>query len=93
MGMREEGQKMVEILVDGKLVEVPVGCSVAYALLHCGISNSRLGRDQIIDSGVFCGMGSCFECSLSIDGVPAQRSCIISVRDGMRIDTRKGESL
>ncbi len=37
--------------------------------------------------GLWCGMGSCFECVVQIEGQGTQRSCMTKVRDGMRIST------
>jgi len=37
--------------------------------------------------GPLCGMGICFECRLTIDGVPHARSCQIVCRDGMVVTT------
>jgi len=34
-----------------------------------------------------CGMGVCYECRVTIDGVAHQRACLRVVADGMRIDT------
>ena len=34
-----------------------------------------------------CGMGTCFEWRVTIDGVPHQRSCLVPVRDGMTVVT------
>ncbi|HZD57420.1 MAG TPA: (2Fe-2S)-binding protein, partial [Anaerolineales bacterium] len=35
--------------------------------------------------GLFCGMGVCFECLVTIDDLPGQRACLTTVRPGMRI--------
>jgi sarcosine oxidase subunit alpha len=34
-----------------------------------------------------CNMGTCFECGVTVDGVPLTRSCLTTVRDGMRVET------
>ncbi len=34
-----------------------------------------------------CGMGVCFECRVTIDGVGLQRSCTTPAREGMEIVT------
>lgn len=36
--------------------------------------------------GMFCGIGVCFDCIVTIDGVTNQRACITQLRDGMRIE-------
>ena len=35
--------------------------------------------------GIFCGMGVCYDCLVTIDGVPNQRACMTQVKDGMEI--------
>ncbi len=37
--------------------------------------------------GVLCAMGICFECRVTIDGVPHRRACMELVREGMRVET------
>jgi sarcosine oxidase subunit alpha len=34
-----------------------------------------------------CGMGICFECRATVDGVPHQRTCLLMCREGMEILT------
>ena len=35
----------------------------------------------------YCNMGVCFECVVTVDDVPYQRSCLVRVRAGMRVGT------
>lgn len=74
----------VTIEVDGRRVQAREGDTVAMALLRAGVSRGgeRSGR------GLFCGMGSCFECHAEVDGEPFVRTCLLGVRAGMRIRTR-----
>jgi D-hydroxyproline dehydrogenase subunit gamma len=76
----------VRLSVDGNEVRVPVGTSVAAAVVLGGapkFCTSVSGEPR----AAVCGMGICFECRLTIDGRPGVRSCQIAVRDGMRIQT------
>jgi sarcosine oxidase subunit alpha len=60
--------------------------TVAVALLelrHWRFRRSVSGEAR----GPICGMGICFECRVTIDGQPQQRSCQIDCREGMRIET------
>jgi len=77
----------VSILVDGRLLEVPEGVTVAAALLNAG---EDAFRDSVTGTprGPLCGMGICFECRVTIDGVTAQRACLERVAPGMRVTTR-----
>src|SRR4051812_13920249 len=57
--------------------------TVAAALIDAGIRVCRItGSGE--GRGVFCGMGICQECVMTVDGVRA-RACMTFVRDGMTV--------
>jgi predicted molibdopterin-dependent oxidoreductase YjgC len=35
-------------------------------------------------------MGVCFDCLVVIDGRPNQQACMVTVRDGMRVERQQG---
>jgi sarcosine oxidase subunit alpha len=76
----------VTIVVDGAPSDVPAGCTVAAALMSAGITAFRRSVSGTARAAV-CGMGVCFECRVTIDGAAQQRSCLVTVRDGMLITT------
>jgi predicted molibdopterin-dependent oxidoreductase YjgC len=80
-------QPLVEIRVDGRTVRAMDGQSVAGALHQAGIDVLRRNPVTGEPRGAFCGMGVCFDCELTIDGVGGQRACLAHVRAGMRIET------
>ncbi len=72
----------VEILANGHRARVPAGITVAAALLDLGVTAFRrsvTGEPR----GPVCGMGVCYECRVTIDGVPNRRACIVPVANGM----------
>lgn len=69
---------------DDQALSAQPGQSVAAALMAAGIWSLRQASDGT-PRGVFCGMGTCFECAMTIDGTPEQRACITLVRPGMRV--------
>lgn len=76
----------VTILVNGVPRRVNASATVAAALLGLGITAFR--RDQHgAPRAPICGMGSCHECRVTIDGTAEVRSCLVGVRDGMRVET------
>lgn len=83
---------MIEISIDGERFECPPGTTVAAAILNAGIEGFRT---SITDSarGPLCGMGVCFECRVTINGMPHQRSCTALVERGMEIKTGAEEKL
>ncbi len=76
-------QAVVRITVDGAVLDVAVGVSVAAALMNASlpIRVSVSGEPR----AALCGMGVCQECRVTIDGRSFQRSCLVAVRDGMVI--------
>lgn len=75
---------IVRISVDGKDHRAPEGISLAAALLNSGYPAFRTSVGGEL-RGPVCGMGTCFECRVTIDGVPGRRSCLVTVRDGMTV--------
>ncbi|MDT0531643.1 (2Fe-2S)-binding protein [Micromonospora sp. DSM 115977] len=76
----------VTIEVDGRPVPAHPGESLATALLAAGeraVGATRGGARR----GPYCNMGICFECVVTVDDVPCQRSCLVRVRAGMRVRT------
>jgi sarcosine oxidase subunit alpha len=76
----------VRIAVDGRELRAQAGISVAAALLNGGVSSFRHSVDGA-DRGPLCGMGICYECRVTIDGVPHRRACLVAVADGLRVVT------
>jgi hypothetical protein len=76
----------------GATVAAQPGQSVAAALLAAGITDWRTTRTGGRPRGLFCGIGVCFDCLITVDGVPDQRACLVTAADGMRLgdDGRTG---
>jgi D-hydroxyproline dehydrogenase subunit alpha len=60
------------------------GQSLAAALTVAGERGLRESADGS-SRGVFCGMGVCQECLVTIDGVPGHRACMTSAKAGMLV--------
>ena len=73
----------VTITFAGRTLQARDGQSVAAALTAAGVRAWRTTRRGARPRGLFCGIGVCFDCRLTIDGRPAQRACRVPVRDGM----------
>ena len=72
------------IEIDGRRIAVAPGISLAAALVNAGIWGFRSSvRGE--PRGPLCGMGSCHECRVTIDGAPQQRACLREVEEGMRV--------
>ena len=80
----------VTIEVDGCPVSAYEGEPIAAALMASGIRALRITRKRGQPRGVFCGIGQCTDCVMTVDGVPNVRTCITPVRAGMTISTQRG---
>jgi predicted molibdopterin-dependent oxidoreductase YjgC len=77
----------VNFTFDGAPLTAAPGDSVGAALTDAGISAWRTTRRGGRPRGLFCGIGICFDCLLTIDGRPNQRACLVPVRDGMALES------
>ncbi len=76
----------IRIWLNGVSIEVPKGAMASAAFLAaevaCRISVTGESRTAL------CGMGICFECRATVDGVPLRRTCQLPCREGMRLETQ-----
>ncbi|MGW4102352.1 (2Fe-2S)-binding protein [Streptomyces sp. NPDC004976] len=82
---------MSEIVVDGKSLPFVEGQTVAAALVAAGRVVWRTTRLGYRPRGVFCGIGVCFDCLVTIDGVGGQRACLVPARPGMTVTTEEDD--
>jgi hypothetical protein len=73
------------ITVNGRDIEVKPGTVIGAALLAAGIPcrTSVSGQPRT----ALCGMGICFECRATIDGITQRRTCQQLCHPGMVIET------
>jgi len=78
------GPTSTTIFFQGEQVPARPGESVAAALVgsgHYACRETHGGTKR----GLFCGMGLCNECALTIDGVPGRLACMEKVLPGMAV--------
>ncbi|MCH6468869.1 (2Fe-2S)-binding protein [Sinomonas terrae] len=76
----------ISFTFNGRPVEASPGQTVGAALTANGITAWRTTRKGARPRGLFCGIGVCFDCLVTVDGAPNQRACLAEVRDGMAIE-------
>jgi predicted molibdopterin-dependent oxidoreductase YjgC len=81
-----EARQPVTIQVDGEAVQAYAGETVATALLALGLHTFR-HTDGGEPRSLFCGMGICFDCLVTVDGVENVRACMTPVAEGMVVAT------
>lgn len=80
----------VTVTIEGQSVRVPVGESVAAAVLVHALDHTRITPISGAPRAPFCMMGVCFECLMEIDGVANRQACLVPVAEGMRIRRQHG---
>nr|WP_203644908.1 (2Fe-2S)-binding protein [Streptomyces sp. SID14478] len=78
------------VTFDGRAIPALPGQTVAAALWSAGVLSWRTTRVGGEPRGVFCGIGVCFDCLVSVNGRPNQRACLLPVEPGDAIRTQEG---
>ncbi len=81
-----ERGRAVRLMVDGQALPAYEGETIAAALLAAGRRAFRHTVPGGHPRGVFCGIGVCFDCLVTVDGSQI-RACVTPVRDGMQVST------
>ncbi len=71
---------------DEKVSAVP-GQTIAAALFSANqkvLRKTRMGGE---DRSIFCGIGICWDCVVTVNGISNQRACIIEVVDSMVVQS------
>lgn len=76
----------VTLQVNGAPVNMPAGSMVAAAVLQAGVTSFRRSATGEL-RGPLCGMGICFECRVTVNGVAHVRSCQTLCENGMDVRT------
>ena len=88
--LREVSVPTLTIYIDGEPVEAQVGETVAGVLLRQRALASRTTPVHESPRAPFCMMGVCFDCLAVVDGVASTQSCLVTVREGMRVERQYG---
>lgn len=76
---------MITLRINNREISVAEGSTVATAIFA---SKAKSFRRSVSGESRFplCGMGICFECRVSINGVANQRSCQTLAENGMEVE-------
>lgn len=73
------------IKVNGEPVPAFQGETVLSALIAAGYKTLRKSPEAGEPRGALCGMGICYECLVTVNGIPNVRACMEEVKDNMEI--------
>jgi predicted molibdopterin-dependent oxidoreductase YjgC len=88
--MRRSENVVGRIVVDGREVVVLEGDTLGACLMRAGVlihRRSRSGEPR----GLYCAIGVCNDCLVSVDGTPNVRACVTKARPGARVQTRSDQ--
>lgn len=72
---------------DGQPVATRPGHSIAAALTEAGHRAFR-ATAKGAQRGIFCGMGVCQDCLVTVDGTPNKRACMTKAAPGLTVETQ-----
>jgi D-hydroxyproline dehydrogenase subunit gamma len=85
-----EPAQALTIHIDGVPVAAEAGETVAAVLLRQAEPWSRTTPVSGARRAPYCLMGVCFDCLAEVDGVASVQTCLVPVRDGMRVNRQLG---
>jgi D-hydroxyproline dehydrogenase subunit gamma len=77
----------VTLHINGTPVQMPTGSVISAALLKAAVPSRRSVSGE--PRSALCGMGICFECCATINGIPHRRTCQLICSDGMVVETER----
>ncbi|MCK4392952.1 (2Fe-2S)-binding protein [Candidatus Bipolaricaulota bacterium] len=80
----------VIITVNSKKIIGRRGEPILAALIASGFDSTRTTEKLTAPRGLFCGIGVCTDCLVTVDGMPNVRSCVTPVEEGLVIQTQSG---
>ncbi|NUR30933.1 MAG: (2Fe-2S)-binding protein [Catenulispora sp.] len=81
----------VDFTFDGRPMTARPGQTVGGALLASGVRSWRTTRFGGRPRGLFCGIGVCFDCLVTVNGEPNVRACVAPVAEGDVVVTQAGD--
>ena len=84
-GLSGHQRRVIKILVNNQTLEVLEGETLAAALWANKLIALGHNHEAEVPRGMYCGIGHCYECRVTVDGIEDVRSCLISVREGMQV--------
>jgi sarcosine oxidase subunit alpha len=82
--------KQIEIAVNGKPLRAFEGETIGAALAAAGMRKLRHAPQHKDPRGIYCCIGSCHGCLVTVDGQPNVRSCVTLARPGQIIKLQDG---
>ena len=82
-----ENQKPVTFIFDGTTYKGFEGDTIASALLANGIRQLRVHEKSGAQRAIYCNIGHCFECRVTVNQAQGIRACMTLVTENMVIES------
>ena len=88
----ERGEK-ISFFFNGKEIQAYPTETIAAALHAAGVR--KLGESPVLHRprGLFCAIGNCSSCFMTVDGKPNIRVCVVKVKPGMCVQEQEGKGV
>lgn len=83
---RNPTPQRITVKLNGREVSAAAGQSVGAVLMGEGIKAWRTTRNEGKPRGLFCGIGACYDCLITVDHQANQRACMVEACDTMNIE-------
>lgn len=87
-----EKRKRISFQFDGVTYEGYEGDTIASALLANGVRTLRVHEASGTPRGIYCNIGHCYECRVTVNHMPSIRACLALVEQDMKIESGKMQS-
>lgn len=84
-----ENQTAITFNFDGQTYTGFEGDTIASALLANGIRNLRVHESTGAPRAIYCNIGHCFECRVTVNDMPNTRACMTTLHDQMIVESGK----
>lgn len=78
--------KSIPFTFNGSIYTALEGETIAAALLANGIRTLREHEETGTPRGIYCNIGHCYECRVTINGIHSRRACMTLVEDAMVVE-------
>ncbi|SOC43982.1 (2Fe-2S)-binding protein [Ureibacillus acetophenoni] len=65
--------------VRGQPIAVALMSNGIYTIRHCEVTGEP--------RGIYCGIGHCYECRATVNGIPSKRTCLTLIEEGMIVSS------
>src|SRR5690625_717382 len=85
-------RKKITFTFDGKSYTGFSGDTIASALLANGIRTLRVHEESATPRGIYCNIGHCYECRVTVDGHRGVRACLQLIENDMTVESGKRQA-